>query len=108
VEGAERKAVDDRDVEPLGVEPRTESRQMTVGGELPGVARGQAEADAEWPIRGESTLQGRGVTPDVGVDSLPPVGGVDVRAVGEMQGSVAIDLHDKSVPFNRPAPQPRR
>ena len=88
------EAVDERDVETVLVEEMAKLGNAVVLEQLAGVARGQTKTDPERRGWREPFFQCRRELTDVGEDRRPSVGGMDVRAVGEVERDRRGDLQE--------------
>ena len=88
VERSVGEAVDDGDVQPFAVEERAKLAQPIALEQLARLARRQPQPDAKRRRRREARLERRRVRAQVREHALPAVGGVDVRAVGEVEGAL--------------------
>ena len=85
------EAVDREDVEPLGVQPLAQALELVAVEQLLALDAGDAQSEAERRIRRDPGLQRGCMCAKALRHGRPPVGGVDVRAVRQMQ--VLADPH---------------
>ncbi len=67
--------------------------EAVAGEQLARFLRGEPQAQAERSRGREPAFERRSVLPDVGVDRPPAATRMDVRAVGEVEAGVPIELH---------------
>ena len=85
VKGTVRESVDERHVQPVLVEKAAERLQSVSLQQLSRFPRGEAKTQTERCRGREPGFELRGVVFEVGENRIPPVGGMDVRAVREVE-----------------------